>query len=76
MKGFGIIENVEPILNIDRIEGQVISIMVSIKTDPLKSVDIANRLSMIPEVSQSTNYYFSQALSYTDFPFSILRVTD
>ncbi len=50
MKGLGIIENVEPILNIDRIEGQVISIMVSSKTDPLKSVDIANRQSMIPEV--------------------------
>ncbi|HEY7082037.1 MAG TPA: Lrp/AsnC ligand binding domain-containing protein [Nitrososphaeraceae archaeon] len=50
MKELGIIENVEPILNIDRIEGQVTSFIISIKTDPLKSVDIANRLSMIPEV--------------------------
>jgi DNA-binding Lrp family transcriptional regulator len=49
MKELGIIENVEPVLNIDRIEGQVISIIVSIKTDPLKSFDIANQLSMIPE---------------------------
>jgi DNA-binding Lrp family transcriptional regulator len=49
MKGLGIIKNIEPILNIDRMEGQVTSVIVSIKTDPLKSVDIANGLSVIPE---------------------------
>jgi DNA-binding Lrp family transcriptional regulator len=45
MKASGIIKNIEPIFNIDKIENQITSAIVYLKTDPLKSVDIAGKFS-------------------------------
>jgi DNA-binding Lrp family transcriptional regulator len=50
MRSSGIIKNIEPIFNVDKIENQITSAIIFLKTDPLKSVNIANKISLISEV--------------------------
>ncbi|MGI0015103.1 MAG: Lrp/AsnC ligand binding domain-containing protein [Nitrososphaera sp.] len=49
MKGSGMIRNVVPVFNPDRIESQM-SALIYLKTNPSLSIDIANRLALLPEV--------------------------
>jgi DNA-binding Lrp family transcriptional regulator len=51
MKQMGLIKKIQPILNIDKLENQYrVSSLVFIKSNPLKSIDIANRLCSNKEV--------------------------
>ena len=50
MISMGIIKNIEPIFNVDKIENQVVSALVYLKTNPSHSIDIANKLSSLSEV--------------------------
>jgi DNA-binding Lrp family transcriptional regulator len=50
MISMGIIKNIEPIFNVDKIENQVVSALVYLKTNPSHSIDIANKLSPLSEV--------------------------
>jgi len=50
MKGLGIIKNIQPIFDIEKIDNQMTA-LIFIKTNPLHSLDIANKLSSIPQVS-------------------------
>ena len=50
MKGLGIIKNIQPIFDIEKIDNQMAA-LIFIKTNPLHSLDIANKLSSIPQVS-------------------------
>jgi DNA-binding Lrp family transcriptional regulator len=49
MISMGIIKNIEPIFNIDKIENQI-SALVYLKTISSRSIEIANELSSLPEV--------------------------
>jgi Lrp/AsnC family transcriptional regulator, leucine-responsive regulatory protein len=49
MISMGIIKNIEPIFNIDKIENQI-SALVYLKTNPSYSIDIANKLSSLSGV--------------------------
>ncbi len=49
MISMGIIKNIEPIFNVDKIENQI-SALVYLKTDPSHSIDIANMLFSLSEV--------------------------
>jgi DNA-binding Lrp family transcriptional regulator len=49
MISIGIIKNIEPIFNVDKIENQI-SALVYLKTDPSHSIDIANMLFSLSEV--------------------------
>ena len=52
MKALGIIKNVTPIFDLDKIESQL-SALVYIKVHPPESKDIAEKLSLIPEVKST-----------------------
>jgi DNA-binding Lrp family transcriptional regulator len=49
MKGLGIIKNIQPIFDIEKIDGQM-SALVFVKTNLSQSSDIANKLASIPQV--------------------------
>jgi DNA-binding Lrp family transcriptional regulator len=49
MKGLGIIKNIQPIFDINKIENQI-SALVFLKSNPSQSITIANKLSSMPEV--------------------------
>ena len=49
LKGLGIIKNIQPIFDIEKIDGQM-SALVFVKTNLSQSTDIANKLSSIPQV--------------------------
>jgi DNA-binding Lrp family transcriptional regulator len=49
MISMGVIKNIEPIFNIDKIENQI-SALVYLKADASQSIDIANKLSLLSEV--------------------------
>ncbi len=49
MRGLGIIKSVQPIFDIEKIEGQM-SALIFLKTDPSQSIDIASKLSSIAQV--------------------------
>ena len=49
MKGLGIIKNIQPIFDIEKIDGQM-SALVFVKTNLSQSSDIANKLTSIPQV--------------------------
>ena len=49
MKSMGIISNIQPIINIDKIESQM-SAMLFLKSNHSQSIDIANKLSSISEI--------------------------
>jgi Lrp/AsnC family transcriptional regulator, regulator for asnA, asnC and gidA len=49
MKGIGIITNIQPIINIDKIESQMPA-MLFLKSNHSDAMDIANKLSSIPEI--------------------------
>jgi DNA-binding Lrp family transcriptional regulator len=51
MISMGIIKNIEPIFNIDKIENQI-SALVYIKTNASHSIDITNKLSSLSEVKE------------------------
>ena len=49
LKGLGIIKNIQPIFDIEKIDGQM-SALVFVKTNLSQSTDIANKLASIPQV--------------------------
>jgi DNA-binding Lrp family transcriptional regulator len=49
LKGLGIIKNIQPIFDIEKIDGQM-SALVFVKTNLSQSTEIANKLSSIPQV--------------------------
>ena len=49
LKGLGIIKNIQPIFDIEKIDGQM-SALVFVKTILSQSTDIANKLASIPQV--------------------------
>jgi Lrp/AsnC family transcriptional regulator, regulator for asnA, asnC and gidA len=49
MKGMGIINNIQPIINVEKIESQM-SAMLFLKSNHSQSIDIANKLSAISEI--------------------------
>ena len=49
MKGVGIIKNIQPIFDVEKIDSQM-SALIFLKTNASQSVDIANKLSSIPQV--------------------------
>ena len=49
LKGLGIIKNIQPIFDIEKIDGQM-SALVFVKTNLSQSADIANKLASIPQV--------------------------
>jgi Lrp/AsnC family transcriptional regulator for asnA, asnC and gidA len=49
LKALGIIRNVVPIFNLDRVASHL-SALVYIKTNPSQSKDVADKLALIPEV--------------------------
>jgi Lrp/AsnC family transcriptional regulator, regulator for asnA, asnC and gidA len=49
MKGIGVIKNIEPIINIHKVDNQI-SALVYLKTDPSESIVIANKLSLMSDV--------------------------
>jgi Lrp/AsnC family transcriptional regulator, regulator for asnA, asnC and gidA len=49
MISMGVIKNIKPIFNIDKIENQI-SALVYLKADASQSIDIANKLSLLSEV--------------------------
>jgi DNA-binding Lrp family transcriptional regulator len=49
LKGLGIIKNIQPIFDIEKIDGQM-SALVFVKTNLSESTDIANKLASIPQV--------------------------
>jgi DNA-binding Lrp family transcriptional regulator len=49
MKGLGIIKNIQPIFDIEKIDNQMAA-LIFIKTNPLHSLDITNKLSSISQV--------------------------
>jgi DNA-binding Lrp family transcriptional regulator len=49
MISMGIIKNIEPIFNVDKIENQI-SALVYLNTNPSHSIDIANKLSSLSEI--------------------------
>ena len=50
LKGLGIIKNIQPIFDIEKIDGQM-SALVFVKTNLSQSTDIVNKLASIPQVS-------------------------
>jgi len=50
MKGLGIIKNIQPIFEIEKIDSQMAA-LIFIKTKSLQSIEIANKLSSIPQVT-------------------------
>jgi Lrp/AsnC family transcriptional regulator, regulator for asnA, asnC and gidA len=49
MKGMGIINHIQPIINVEKIESQM-SAMLFLKSNHSQSIDIANKLSTISEI--------------------------
>ena len=49
LKGLGIIKNIQPIFDIEKIDGQM-SALVFVKTILSQSTDIANKLASIPQI--------------------------
>jgi Lrp/AsnC family transcriptional regulator, regulator for asnA, asnC and gidA len=49
MKGMGIINNIQPIINVEKIESQMSAILF-LKSNHSQSIDIANKLSSISEI--------------------------
>lgn len=49
MKSMGIINGIQPIINVDKIESQMSSILF-LKSNHSQAIDIANKLSSIPEI--------------------------
>ena len=49
MRGVGIIKNIQPIFDVEKIDSQM-SALIFLKTNASQSVDIANKLSSIPQV--------------------------
>src|SRR5205823_6630254 len=49
MKSMGVINSIQPIINVDKIESQM-SAMLFLKSNHSQSVDIANKLSSISEI--------------------------
>ena len=49
MTSIGIISNIQPIINVQKIESQI-SALLFLKTNHSQSIDIANKLSSFPEI--------------------------
>ena len=49
LKGLGIIKNIQPMFNIEKIDGQM-SALIFVKTNLSQSPDVANKLASIPQI--------------------------